>query len=112
MMERDGERTKFSNPFHLSELKDIWVRAKSKMSAWRCGVLADRPSRAGQGHLFPIPRCPVAMGKKRLLLWLVDFKGKPFPTKREKGTGQLGILSVLYPTPSSRGDMEKPKTVG
>ena len=45
-------------------------------------------------------RCPVAMWKKGILFWLVDFKGEPFRKKKKKKTntttgqksttGQLG----------------------
>ena len=30
-------------------------------------------------------KCPVAMGKKGILFWLLHFKGEPVPKKRNKG---------------------------
>ena len=34
--------------------------------------------------------CPVAMRKKGILLWLVDFKGEPFPFKKKGREGVAG----------------------
>ena len=59
----------------------------------------------------PQLRCPVAMGKKNILLWLVDVKGEPFPKKMRRkkatmgnwvkqGNPQSAALLLSTPTPN------------